>query len=474
MSRPTTSGPRPSTPAAASGQAGKPRVARSFGRDVVGVVTSRVGVKAAQFLSSLIVARLLGPEGRGLVAALSVPSTLAVNISEMGVRQSTAFHLGRRLYPAERLVPTLLSLALLASAAAILLALGYFELAQVAAGEWGLRILAVLAIPFSLLASYVSGVFLGQQRIAAFRRASWRPALISLLLVVLLGWALDLRVAGVLLASVGGGIAGCAYALWLLRRDMPLRLGFDRGIATALRRKGVSYAAAMVVLLLNYRIMILLLTRFGTLRDVGLYAQAMTIAELIWEVPSILSALVLSRGVNAQDPRAFSAKVLTLARYSFVAALMIAAALAVAAKYVFPLLYGPRFAESADICLLLLPGIVAFVVFKMLNTDLGGRGKPWAAILVMGPVLALNVAAGWWLIPRAGAIGAAIASSLGYVVATIGYIALYARMTGFTLGQMLLPQHGDSALLRRAITSVLPGRRKRSRAAKPARAGDDD
>lgn len=423
----------------------------SFLHDLIGVATSRVSVKLAQFISSLIVARLLGPGGRGLVSALTVPSQLAVNVSEMGVRQSTAFHLGRKLMPLERLQPTLLGMVPLASLVAVLLSLGYFEFAGVAQGDWGLRALAVLSIPLSLTASYASGVFLGRQRIAEFRKTSWRPAAISLALVILLGWGLGWGVHGVMLATTGAAAAACAYALYLLSREQPLRLGFDRAIAVQLQRKGISYAASLVVLMLNYRIMILLLTRLGTLEDVGLYAQAIAIAELIWEVPTMLGSLVLSRGVNAKDPLVFSRKVLMLARLAFVAAVGLAIGLGVAAKYLFPLLYGRRFEQSGDICIMLLPGIVAFIVFKVLNTDLAGRGKPWLTMIIMVPILVLNVVLGWTLIGRYGAMGAAAASSACYVIATLGYILVYRYETGLPLAEILLPQPGDLATLRRAL-----------------------
>lgn len=437
---------------AADGAAPPPRPRRGgFVHDLIGVATSRVSVKAAQFLSSLIVARLLGPEGRGLVSALTVPSQLAVNVSEMGVRQSTAFHLGRKIIPLERLQPTLLAMIPMASAVAILLSLLYFEFARVAEGDWLLRGLAVVAIPLSLSASYASGVFLGRQRIAEFRKTSWRPAVISLLLVILLGWAAGWGVYGVMLATAGGAAAACAYALYLLGQDQPLRLGFDRSVATQLQRKGISYAASLVVLMLNYRIMILLLTRLGTLEDVGLYAQAIAIAELIWEVPTMLGSLVLSRGVNAKDELLFSRKVLLLARLAFVAAIGLSIGLGFAAEYLFPILYGRRFEQSADICILLLPGIVAFIVFKVLNIDLAGRGKPWAAMVIMGPVLVLNIVLGWFLIERYGAMGAAAASSVCYLVATLGYIILYNRVTGLSFREILLPQPGDFATVRRAL-----------------------
>lgn len=426
----------------------------------MGVATSRVSVKAAQFVSSLVVARLLGPSGRGLVSALTVPTQLVVNFSEMGIRQSVAFHLGRKLIPLERLQPTLLGMIPITSVMAILAALLYFDFAGVAEGDWKLRALAVASIPLSLTASYASGVFLGQQRIAEFRKTSWRPAFISLALVVLLGWAAGWGIYGVMLATTGGAVAACGYALYLLSRAHPLRLGLDRAVATRLQRKGISYAAALVVLMLNYRIMILLLTRYGTLEDVGLYAQAIAIAELIWEVPTVLGSLILSRGVNSKDEHAFSRKVTMLARLAFVMAVGMAVVLGVAAEFLFPLLYGQRFAQSADICVLLLPGIVAFIVFKVLNIDLAGRGRPWTSLIVMVPVLLLNVALGYALIERHGAMGAAAASSICYLVATVGYVVLYTRVTGLSLREILLPQPGDLETIRRALPLDRLRRRK--------------
>lgn len=339
----------------------------------------------------------------------------------------------------------------IASAAAIVLSLIYFEFVGIARGNWTLRILAVATIPLSLSASYASGVFLGQQRIAEFRKTSWRPGFISLVLVILLGWAAGWGIYGVMLATAGGALAASAYALFLLGKEQPLRLGFDRAVAMQLQRKGISYAASLVILMLNYRIMILLLTRLGTLTDVGLYAQAIAIAELIWEVPTMLGSLVLSRGVNAKDETLFSRKVLLLARLAFVAAVVISIFVGFAAKYLFPILYGHRFEQSADICILLLPGIVAFIVFKVLHIDLAGRGKPWTAMIIMVPVLVLNVALGWVMIVRYGAMGAAVASSACYLVATVGYVILYNRVTGLSLRDILLPQPGDLGMIRRAL-----------------------
>ena len=141
-----------------------------------------------------------------------------------------------------------------------------------------------------------------------------------------------------------------------------------------------------------------------------------------------------------------------LARFSFVGAVVLSIGLGIAAELVFPLLYGQRYRGSAAICIYLLPGIVAFVVFKVLNTDLAGRGKPWASMLIMLPILVLNVALGWLFIGLYGARGAALVSSVCYLLATLSYGLLYSRIVGVSIAQMVLPQPGDWA----KAVSVLP------------------
>lgn len=424
---------------------------KSFGFDAITVALNRFAVRGAQFATSLIIARVLGPDGRGLVSALTVPSQLAVTFSEMGIRQSTAYYLGRKIYPPERMIPTLLTLVPIGALVAVLLSLGYFALAEVAQGNWMLQALAVAPIPLLLVTSYSTGVFLGRQKIAEFRKANWRPAIANVVLAAGLCWLAGWDVAGALVGALVAALIGALYALKLLSREAPLKLGFDPEIAKALQRKGMSYALALFIVMVNYKIMILLLSRFSTLEQVGYYSQATVIAEMIWEVPTAISSLLMSRGVNSDEPDAFSRKVLVLARFAFLAAIGVSVALALLAPYLFVFLFGRQFAPSAAICTILLPGVVAFIVFKVLNADMASRGNPWVAMFVMLPALLCNIGLGWWMIREQGAIGAAYASSITYIFAAIGYLLLYSYTTRIRLSEMLLFRRSDWTLLRRAI-----------------------
>lgn len=418
-----------------------------FGWEALLVTASRFFQRSTFFISSLILARVLGPEGRGLVSALMVPSQLSVSLSELGIRQSTAYHIGKDIFPLERVMPTLLMMIPIASSIAIALSLSYFAFTGIAQDDWLLQAIAVATIPLSLAVSYASGVFLGRQRMAAFRSTSWRPAAFRLLLIVMLCWVFRFGTYGALIATLAGSMLGAGYAIYLLSKEGRLRLGFDREVATKLQRRGVTYAASLIVLMLNYKIMTLLLTKFSTLAAVGLYTQATVVAELIWEIPMAMSSLVLSRGVNAKQEGEFSRKVVVLARMSFLAAVIVSCGLAVVAPFGFRLLFGREFGQSAELCVILLPGVVAFIVFKILNTDLAGRGKPWVAMLVMGPVLLTNIVLGWWMIVHYGVNGAAMASSITYIVATIGYVILYSYITKVPLLEIVRYRRSDFTFL---------------------------
>lgn len=435
----------------AVGSGAAERKRSSFGTDAIGIAISRFFLRFAGFIGNLIIARLLGAEGRGLISALTTPATIAVTLSELGIRQSAAFHIGRGILPVGRVVPVLFGMVPITSAIGIAASLLYFEYSGVASNDWTLRALAVATIPLSLVSAYSMGVFLGEQRVAEFRKVSWRPAFVKLLLLVLLAWIAGLGLLGVMIAPLGGALLGTGYALYLVSRTTPLKMRFDPKIAKMLQVKGVSFAASLIVLTLNYRIMILLLTRFSSLDQVGIYAQAILIAELIWEIPNTLSAMVLSRAVNAKGEEAFSLKVHVLARISFLAAVLVSIGLAIVSPYFFPVMFGESFAGSVVVCNALLPGISAFIVFKILSIDMAGRGKPWLTMTIMIPAFLLNLGVGWWAIQRGDALGAAIVSSAVYVLATMGYLIVYSRVAGFDIGEIIRYRRSDIDMLLRAL-----------------------
>jgi O-antigen/teichoic acid export membrane protein len=428
---------------------------RSFTQDVMSVLTSRVLAKACQFLIGVVTARLIGPEGRGLIASLTVAPDLALTFSQLGVRQSVAYFVGKKVHETAEIVPTLLGLVLISNFTAIIACLIYYHFTGLTAQPWLLLTLALAPIPFSLLTNYASGVFLGKQMIVRFNRVNWIPMALNLALVIAIGWAANLGIIGIMIAAVAAAVVSSAYAIYLLSRVVPLRIGFNRAIASKLTRLGMVYATALFMLTLNYRLPILLLQNLSSFSEVGVYAVGQALAFIIWEIPAVLSNLIFSRGVNSTDGNAFGDKVVVLARVVILAGIAIAIACAIVGPMAIPLIYGKEFAGSATVLTILLPGTVAFMAFKILHMDIAGRGRPWVSMPVVVPCMILNVVFSTALIPKYGAYGAAAMTSGSYVVASLIYVIVYARITGRTIASIVVYRRSDFA----AALQRLPFRR---------------
>ena len=100
-------------------------------------------------------------------------------------------------------------------------------------------------------------------------------------------------------------------------------------------------------------------------------------------------------------------------------------------------MYGEKFKEGASVLNYLLPGVFIFTIFKVLNMDLAGKGKPWISLKAMVPALIINIGLNFFLIPDLGAKGAAISSMVSYAVAGILFLLFYSKAVGVQIGVIL-------------------------------------
>ena len=68
----------------------------SYFKNIISVFTTKVFVLSFGLISTIILARALGPEGRGFLAAILIYPTLLVALTEGGMRQSAVFFLGQK------------------------------------------------------------------------------------------------------------------------------------------------------------------------------------------------------------------------------------------------------------------------------------------------------------------------------------------------------------------------------------------
>jgi O-antigen/teichoic acid export membrane protein len=159
--------------------------------------------------------------------------------------------------------------------------------------------------------------------------------------------------------------------------------------------------------------------------ELGLYSNAVNLAEIIWYFPGALGQALLPHAAGKTDPR--------LCRRTMVLVLAIStvtmAVLAVSGQFLISALFGSAFAASFVPLLLLLPGAVGMSCMRIGEIWLLLYGRP-EVVRTINAVAACAGAVLWWAtIPRYGLHAAAAVSSMLYCSMALASILVLTRMT---------------------------------------------
>ena len=424
---------------------------KSFLLDLLSVGKSKVLVIVFGLGYAIITARYLGPELNGLLASLMVYPTLFLTFGSLGIRQSVAYFIGKGHFE-ESLIKKAVVFLWYVSSAFCLVSSYYLIRYFSNSGEnvW-IIYLAILPIPFTLFNTYNSGVFLGKNEIKEFNKINWLPPFFKLIAAVLFIIIIDLSITGALSAGL---VAPVIMSVLLFKRNGFLKgfsLKIDFKVVKKLLLLGIVYAIALVVINLNYKIDLILLDKLSSQYETGIYSKGSQLIEYLWEIPMLLSTIVFARSASAIDNNIFSLKVVQLLRVSIVAVGIGSTILFISSKWIITLLFGHEFEQSSTVQQLLLPGIVLLTIFKVLNMDLAGKGKPWIAMIAMVPALFINVLLNLVWIPEHGANGAAIASTISYSLAAVLFLFLYSREVSIPIRVIIGFKREDFAPITRLL-----------------------
>ncbi|MCD4680724.1 MAG: flippase [Bacteroidales bacterium] len=406
---------------------------RSFFDDILSVMSSNIFALILGLLTGIVISRVLGPEGRGLYTSVYVVPIIVISFVTFGIRRSAIFHIGRKLFDEEDIVSTIYSLLLITSSIGIIVSGIVYYFINNSDFTYPIIILSLLTIPVRLAVGYSRGIFLGKERFRYANQLKWMPVFLNLIFVAAFVWWAGFSVMGVILSIFVAYFIVAIYALVMINRSIHIRLAFIKLIAKSMLKLGAVYAIALLVMQLNYRIDILVLQRLSSFSEVGYYSLGVSIAERLWQIPFAMGIVIMSRSANVENEDELNSDVARMLRISFLIAIIAAIVLYIITPYLIPLLYGKRFIPSAEIVQMILPGILMFIIFRILNSRVAGMGKPQFAIYVFLPALVVNVFLNYIWIPKYGGIGAAMATNVSYILGTITFLIIFSRLTKMSI-----------------------------------------
>lgn len=374
---------------------------------------------------AILVARWLGPEGRGFLAMTLLVTNIGALLLSGGAQTTLVFHVASdRLSLREAMGHVwslVLASALVTSAVGLLgHVVGSWEAAFPGLST-GLLIAGLVGVPLTIANEQVRSLLQARRWTSAFNRLAVGHTGAALLatvvaLTLLSGDELEVAV-GLLIATGAIAVAAIAH---IPASERTWRPRLCRDVLSDLWSYGRAAHVATTAQFLNYRLDLLLVAVLLGPVEAGIYVVALRLAELLWVVPEAAGIVLLPR-VAASD----TVGTRRLLQVTVGAAVAGAATLFTTGSWLIPALFGEPFAPAYRSMTLLLPGAIALAAAKVLTSAIAGAGHPRVNAIASLSGLLVAVTLDLVLIPRHGLVGAAVATSLSYslilAVAVLGF-----------------------------------------------------
>lgn len=409
---------------------------------------------AAGLVTAPIQARVLGPVGRGELAAVVAPLAILAALGDFGLLTYAARQAARR-QPVAALLGSVGLLLVLSGLVTAFIALPLVPLiSPQGSGVYRWLLVGLFLLPFVLLTTLLVDLAAGLQRWSDFLRARLILALGAPVALVAL-FAFDMLTVR---------SATIVYVIVPLLVCLPvLRVGRSAGrpmVRASVMREAIPFGLRAWVTnaanASNQRLDQAFMAALVPHQELGMYAVAVAVAGVPTVMYTALGRIILVKvaaGRPDAAPRMLRVVLLVLAAVSAVLALALAPLIS--------LVFGTEFGPAVPMAqILLLAGIPLAGVF-LLATSLTASGIPGAAVRGELLALATTVTGLALFVPRGGGLAAAWVSLVAYSLSFVVLLHRSSRHSGLSVRRYLVIHRHDITWLNQQVRSVMHSRRAR-------------
>ncbi|HVS84890.1 MAG TPA: oligosaccharide flippase family protein [Gaiellaceae bacterium] len=371
-------------------------------------------------LTGLLLARALGPAGRGTLAAVMLWPATYSTLGVFGLGDAVTYHIVRGPERVRQVVAS--GLAVAAVLSVLLLAVGMALTPLVLhryegrAVFWGL--VAMTQIPLTLVSQLGSATLNGLHRYGRFQLSRAAFVVVSAGGVVVLAASGHLSVGSAVCTYVAANVVATGVIAELVRREGALGGRPSRETTKELLSYGFKSHVAILSSALNQRLDQLVISLVLAPRQLGLYVVAVAFAGAVGMIGSSVGMVTLPQVGRVAAPDERRARVRRLVVGTVVLSVGAGAAFALVAHPLIVLAFGSSFAGAVTPARILLLAGVFLGANAVLSNVLRGVGRPLQAGMAELGALLVTVAALGALLPILGINGAAVASVLAYAATT--------------------------------------------------------
>jgi O-antigen/teichoic acid export membrane protein len=385
-------------------------------RNVLESYGTRVLVVAVSFATAIVIARVLGPAGRGMYAVAVALGAIGTQFGNLGLHASNTYYVAkdRDLLPA--LIGNTLAVVVAVSGITALGGIAFFLWPRLAPIHDVLLLLALASIPAGLAYLLSQGLLLGVNEVRTYNWIEFGGKLFALGLICVAGLIHGGSVELFFAITLWSTLVSFLWALQRLRRvaTAPPVLSwvvFRQTIGIGMKAYLIAFFGFLLL-----RIDLLMVKYMLGAVQAGYYSISQVLSENAMMFPVVVGMLLFPK-LSATKEREEKLQVATKA-VLVTAALMLPVVVIAAfvAAPVIQITFGRNFLPAVGPFVWLLPGIYFLGIETVLVQLLNSEGFP--PVIVVGWVVAtlVNISLNFWAIPHYGIAGASITSSVCYTL----------------------------------------------------------
>ncbi len=399
------------------------------------------------FILNIVLARLLGASGTGLVFLNMAYLSFFVLIISFSVESGLGFYVASNKVTTSVATSIGLLVFTLSSLIALIFLQAYSSLySDIEEMKWP----TLYFITGTVLTNIFSGLFFAQKK---FHTPNIILGVINLLLIsifLIIGGGRQYYTLLIKLYYSSFFVQGALLVLFFFRKNPILKkeLSLEKPFVGILKYSLIALSSNIVFFLV-YRISYWFVSEGSSAEVLGNYIQVSKLVQWFLILPSMLATVVFPLTASNIDKMHISIPVIV--RVLFLFSIIICCLLGGTGYLVFPFVFGDTFFPMYLLFLLHIPGIVALAGLVPLSAYHAGRGR--LRVNLYGGIVALGIVllGGFIFVPIYGVFAAAVINSVAYFANLVFSLLAYKRDTAIPLRSFINISSKDFSFFRPII-----------------------
>lgn len=414
-------------------------------KDGLGFLATNLFTQILAFVFSIFVIRELGPELRGYYTFLGLLGLFLVPIFSFGFQAGLSYYIASKKYKSIDITVPVIVISFLRGVVMIIAVILLKELNLLGATGNRLSVWYILPIlltfPFNMMKESFQRMLLSDSFYKKANTLNIINSIVSPTMVFILVVVFKLAMIGVVISIVSSNIITFVITVIVIEKYykvINLKKTYNKAFIKDVFNYGIKGWIGDIAVTSNNRVDQLILSFFLSPVSLGLYSICANIGQIVWIMPSAFRQILFNK--NAEMTTESDRKKFTSRYHAFflITGLILAGTLVLLAKKLVYFLYGSAFLEAVLPLQIYLIGTGIYIGTLVLTKYFGAIKKIIINSYIQIFSALIGILAALLLVPIFGLVGAALSSTISYILSYILAVYFFKDLRSLRMGFIFL------------------------------------